>query len=410
MPTNIARLLSLFLLITASSYGQEQLLFKDDPFLACIDSSLFCRWQSAYSVEERSLEKVKTTESKEVYQRRFKQLRTSSPFPFAFTSDVKYQIEKVLKRAPRQFAILQARADLYFPIFEERLDHYGLPLELKYLAVIESALNPKIRSRAGAVGLWPFMYGTAKVYDLKVSNYVDERMDPYMSTDAACRHLKDLYETFGDWNLVLAAYNAGPGRVRKAIRYSGGKVLFHEIERFLPSETRNYVPKFNAMAYLFTFADKHRATKAKPNYNYYQLDTIQVNDYLRLDVLSEILSLDLDQVQDLNPAYKYNIIPAVENRPYALVLAREEMGRYLLYEDSIRASMKKIESERELKLPKYIEQPDRIVYRVKSGDYLGRIATRYGVSVSQIKRWNRLSSDRLRIGQRLIIYPSPSKL
>ena len=290
----------------------------------------------------------------------------------------------------------------YFPLFEETLDRYGLPLELKYLAVVESGLNPMARSHAGARGLWQFMYATAKYQGLRIDSYIDERRDPVRSTEAACKYLSRLYSLYDDWYLALAAYNAGPGNVNRAIRRSGGKRNFWEIRFFLPRETRNYVPAFMAVAYLMEFPAEHNIFPRDVAPPFAFLDTVMVDEVMRFDQIAPLLDLDESTLARLNPMYRMDIVPATEEH-WPIVLPQMEIPAFLAFQDSMRL----IEPER---TPEIVFVPEPVTYRVKSGDVLGKIADRYGVSVRQLREWNDLSGSMIRIGQKLIIHADPSKL
>ena len=281
-----------------------------------------------------------------------------------------------------------------------------MPLEIKYLAVVESALNPSAKSRVGAKGLWQFMFTTGKIYGLEVSSYVDERSDPALATAAAAKYLKSLYKIFDDWDLALAAYNSGPGNVSKAIRRSGGETNYWKIRNKLPRETASYVPAFLATMYIFEYAAEHGFKSSGPRYHSIATDTIQVKRLITFEQISKALNLSVEEIQFLNPSYKLKIIPYVNDKNYALRLPIQAIGKFVTNEDLIYALAEEENSKKNANIPKYIEQPDRIRYRVKSGDYLGKIAERYGVGVSQIKRWNDLTSDNLKVGQRLTIYPT----
>jgi membrane-bound lytic murein transglycosylase D len=228
-------------------------------------------------------------------------------------------------------------AQIYFPMFEEHLDRFNMPLELKYLAIVESALNPVAKSRVGATGLWQFMYGTGKAYNLKVTSLVDDRRDPLKSTIAACEHMNDLYRMYGDWLLVLAAYNSGAGNVNKAIRRSGGKMDFWQIRPFLPLETRGYVPAFIAVNYVMSYAAEHNLRPVQPLFHHFEIDTVIVKDVLTFSQISNMLNIPVEEIEFLNPAYKSRIIPATRDNTYVLRLQKKNIAGYVINEAQLYA-------------------------------------------------------------------------
>jgi len=338
---------------------------------------------------------------------RLEKLNRKTPFNVEYNPSLENVIKSFLFRKRDLMEKMLTASQFYFPLFEQQLDNYDIPLEMKYLSIVESALNPRARSRVGATGLWQFMYGTGRQYKLNVSSYVDDRRDPIKSTEAACQFLSKLYDIYGDWDLALAAYNSGPGNVNKAIRRSGGRKNYWNLRRYLPRETAGYVPAFLATMYLFEYADEHGLEGKKVERPYFETDTIHVKSLITFDQISELIEVSKDELKVLNPSYKLNVIPFVEGKTHALRLPKEVMGQFVANEDSIYAHVKKELESKESPLPQLVKQAEqnRIRYKVRSGDYLGRIAERYGVGVSQVKRWNGLRSNNLRVGQRLTIFP-----
>lgn len=340
----------------------------------------------------------------ELLKERLKALDARTPFRVEYNPALENVIKHYLKNRRKILERQMGLSRYYFPMFEEILDKNDLPLELKYLAIVESALNPRAKSRVGATGLWQFMFTTGKMFDLNVSSYVDERSDPLKSTEAASKYLKSLNNSFDDWDLALAAYNSGPGNVSKAIRRSGGTTDYWKLRNYLPRETAGYVPAFLATMYIFEYAEEH-GFKNRPadHIPYMATDTIHVKNQISLDQVAEITNLDKEELEFLNPSYKLGIIPVIEGRNYTLRLPITAVGTFVSNEETIYDYAKKKAEEEAL--PEYFEQPEKIRYRVKSGDYLGKIAQQYGVGVSQLKNWNGLRNNNLRIGQYLTIYP-----
>lgn len=343
--------------------------------------------------------------STEVLKERLLKINAKTPFHIAYNPSLEKVIKSYLKYRKKYYPALMAKAAYYFPMFEKHLDQYDVPLEMKYLAIVESALDPTAKSRVGATGLWQFMYATGVQYQLKVSSYVDERQDPLKATIAACKYLSNLYTIFGDWDLALAAYNSGPGNVSKAIKRSGGYRNYWNIRPFLPRETANYVPAFYATMYLFEYQKEHQLVPEAPHIRHFETDTIRVKKAISFDQVSEITGINSELIQLLNPSYKLEIIPFVEGKNYAIRLPRKNTIDFLDKENEIYSLAEADALKREKPLPKYFEMDKRIRYKVRKGDFLGKIANKFGVRVSDIKRWNRLKNSRLKIGQRLTIYP-----
>lgn len=341
---------------------------------------------------------------------RLERLNQKTPFNVAYNPSLESVIKSFLSRKRGLMERMLTISQFYFPLFEQQLDNYDIPLEMKYLSIVESALNPSARSRVGATGLWQFMYGTGKMYKLDVTSYVDERSDPIKSTEAACKYLSRLYGIFGDWDLALAAYNSGPGNVNKAIRRSGGYKNYWNIRRNLPRETAGYVPAFLATMYLFEYAEEHGLKGKKVDRPYFETDTIHVKSLITFDQISELVGISKEELKVLNPSYKLDAIPYVKGEQYSLRLPVDLMGKFVANETAIYAHVENELKSKESPLPQLVEQAqnNRIRYKVRSGDYLGKIAERYGVGVSQIKNWNGLRSNNLRIGQRLTIFPRKS--
>jgi membrane-bound lytic murein transglycosylase D len=306
-------------------------------------------------------------------------------------------------------------SDYYFPIFEAELDKREMPLELKYVPVIESALKPRAVSRAGAVGLWQFMYPTAKMNGLTITSYVDERKDPLKSTEAACKYLADLYGMFGDWQLAIAAYNCGPGNVRKAIRRSGGKTSFWEIYNYLPRETRGYVPAFIAAAYFFKYHEEHNIGIEKIDMPLV-VDTVMVEDYVHLSDIASQFNIELDLVRELNPQYRVDIVPASKSRSYALILPMEyslvfSESTDTLYKQYVARKGTRTSAPVSYTSSSYsVEGKTAVYYTVKSGDNLGYIADWYDTYVSTIKSWNGMYSSNIRVGQKIKLYVPNEKV
>ncbi|KAB1066504.1 LysM peptidoglycan-binding domain-containing protein [Tamlana haliotis] len=336
---------------------------------------------------------------------RLKALNARTPFNVEYNPALESVIKSYLKNRPKTLQRLINMSAFYFPMFEAELDKYNMPLEIKYLAVVESALKPRAKSRVGATGLWQFMYTTGKSYGLHVTSYVDERSDPIMSTEAAAKYLSRLYDIFDDWDLALAAYNSGPGNVNKAIRRSGGYKNYWNIRHNLPRETAGYLPAFLANMYIFEYAEEHGFTKPNPEIAYFQTDTVKVKHMITLDHVSEVTGTPIEELQFLNPSYKLDIIPYIKDEDYVLRLPIEVVGKFVNNEAEIYHYAKTEFNKREKPLPQYSKTSNKIRYRVKSGDYLGKIARKYGVRISDIKRWNSLRSNNIDIGQRLTIYP-----
>ncbi|HAW74033.1 MAG TPA: lytic transglycosylase [Flavobacteriales bacterium] len=335
-------------------------------------------------------------------QMRMHVLDAASPMDLSWNPIAHSRIAFYAANRPIHLGRMLGRVPLYFPLFEEALDRHDLPLELKYLAVVESGLNPKARSHAGARGLWQFMYATARGQGLRIDSYIDERRDPVRSSEAACVFLKKLYNQYGDWYLALAAYNAGPGNVNKAIRRSGGKKNFWEIRYFLPRETRNYVPAFMAVLYLMEYHAEHNIFPAELFTPYAALDTVEVNTVLRFDQIAAHLNMDVESLSQLNPMFRLDIIPGPPEK-WPLVLPQNLIPSFLAYQKDMILH----EPER---TPKIVFVPEPVIYRVKSGDVLGGIASSYGVSVKQLKEWNGLKGTMIRVGQKLKIHANPRSL
>ena len=308
-------------------------------------------------------------------------------------------------------------ADYYFPIFEDIFDSKGMPTELKYLAVIESALNPVAVSRVGATGLWQFMHSTGRMYKLEVNSLVDERRDPIKSTYAAANFMSDMYQTYHDWILVIAAYNCGPGNVNKAIKRSGGKRNYWDIYYHLPRETRGYVPAYIAAAYIMNYYKEHNLKPVAPKMPV-KCDTVMVHQKIHFEQINHYLDISVSVLRNLNPQYRHDIIPG-HIKPYALRLPTDQVLRFIELEDSISHYNDAYYFRPEVmnKKPEhntYIPGPPKgdyakMTYTVKSGDNLGYISSWYGVRVSDIKYWNGMSRNTIRGGQKLIIYVPKSK-
>jgi len=341
-----------------------------------------------------------------IIKKRLQLLNAKTPLDLDYNPYVKRYINVYLYKRASQMERMMGLAEYYYPMFESILDKYDIPLELKHLVIVESALNPRAKSPMGATGLWQFMYATGKQYGLYVSSYVDERYDPYLETEAAAKYMRNLYKMFGDWNLVLAAYNSGPGNVRKAIRRSGGHRNYWYLSPYLPKETRGYVPAFIAVNYAMEYGKLHNLKPKSPKISYYKTDTVMVKSKITFDQISNQLNgITKDELRFLNPAYKHDIIPYLSKKGYKLVLPISEIDNFVSREDSIYAYAERINKKNAAKMPKYYEANNMIRYRVRSGDVLGSIADKYGVRVSEIKRWNKLRSNNIRVGQRLTIYP-----
>ena len=338
---------------------------------------------------------------------RLEKLNQKTPFNVAYNTSLENVIRSFLTRKRDLMERMLTVSQFYFPLFEQELDNHDIPLEMKYLSIVESALNPKARSRVGATGLWQFMYGTGREMKLDITSYVDERSDPLKSTAAACKYLNRLYSIYEDWDLALAAYNSGPGNVNKAIRRSGGYKNYWNIRRNLPRETAGYVPAFLATMYIFEYAEEHGLKGKKAERAYFETDTVHVKSLITFDQISELTGIDKEELELLNPAYKLNAIPYVKGKTHVLRLPVSLIGKFVQNEEAIYAHVEKELKSKESPLPQLVQQAeqDRIRYKVRSGDYLGKIAERYGVGVSQIKRWNGLRSNNLNIGQRLTIFP-----
>ncbi len=324
----------------------------------------------------------------------------------SFNQVVRSYIEMYSVRKREQVGYMLALGEYYFPMFEAALDRHGLPLELKYLPVIESALNPVAVSRAGATGLWQFMLRTAKGYGMEINTLVDERRDPYKSTEAAVQYLKDLYAIYGDWNLVIAAYNCGPGNVNKAMARSGGSKDYWAIYYNLPRETRGYVPAFIAANYIMNhYADHNICPVRLSDITHLALDTIHVDKEIHLGQIATVLDVSVDVLRRLNPQFKKDIVPG-HFKPYALVLPSEKMYAFVEQADSIaNYDRDTYFTHRTLTLDGSTTagSVENVIYRVRSGDNLSVIARRNGTTVARLKSMNGLKSDRLRIGQSLIV-------
>ncbi|MBN1116215.1 MAG: LysM peptidoglycan-binding domain-containing protein [Bacteroidales bacterium] len=343
----------------------------------------------------------------------YKQRLESLPMivELSYNNVVRRYIDVYTVKKRRQVEVMLGLSEHYFPIFDDIFDYYGVPNEMKYMSIIESALNPKAYSRARAVGLWQFMYGTGRIYGLEINSLVDERMDPIKSTHAAVKFISDLHDMYGDWLLALAAYNCGPGNVNKAIRRSGGKKNFWEIYYYLPRETRGHVPAFIAAIYTMNFYAEHDLHPVEIEIPV-TTDTIFVNHKLHLQQVSEVLGIPLKQIRDLNPQYRYDIVPG-QTKPYALRLPVEQTLSFIDLADSIYAYKDSVFFNKNVVSTPIINSHEpsapsadyiKLHYTVKSGDAVGLIADWYDVRSSDLTYWNNINRNIIRSGQKLVIY------
>lgn len=401
-----------------AAYPTRVDLVKDSPVVKALDSLAYLKFFSenglygtvdfnnGFSFTEGPVPPIIDS----IVERRIDEMKRNTPIELTYNQYVKdfVQLYAVRKRGLTSRAM--GLSKIYFPIFEEMLDKYHMPLELKYLAVVESALNPTAQSPVGAKGLWQFMYNTGRMYGLKVTSYVDDRSDPYKATDAACRHLKDLYEIYGSWSLVLAAYNSGAGNVNKAIRKAGGNKSYWAVWPYLPKETRGYVPAFIAVAYVMEHAADHNLFPVHPGILYQGIDTVMVKDVLSFDQITELIGIRKDELKFLNPAYKEGVIPATPSTPFTLRLPRNYVADFINNETTLYAFKTQKGIQREKLLEDIKKVKERTLHVVRKGETLARIASHYNVTSQQIVAWNKLKKKAVRKGQKLIIYPGSSSM
>ena len=343
--------------------------------------------------EKIEKEEVSLLKEENIVAWRLQQLDKETPMDLVYNDKVQVFIDSYLGRNKALISRMKGLAPYYFPLFEQHLDKYDLPLEFKYLAIVESALNPKARSRSGASGLWQFMYLTGKQYGLEVTSYMDERQDPLKATISACEYFVKLYDTFGDWNLVLAAYNGGPGYLQKKIA-SVGTSDFWELHPHLRKETRNYVPTFIAVNYAMNYASEHGISIEEPKIDLSETDTITLKKQVEQRVLIQLLCVNSETINYLNPSYKKEVYPIGA----VLVFPANSVHDFKLNETTNYAFIDAVDKK------EILIDEERIIYRVHKGDYLGRIAKEHNVHVFEIKEWNNLKSSNLDIGDKLVIY------
>ncbi len=366
----------------------------------------------------------------DVLKERLKRLDEKSPFNIEYNQGLENIIKSFLKNRPKAFERMMAISEYYFPMFEEKLAKYNIPLEVKYLAVVESALNPKAKSRVGATGLWQFMYATGKQYNLEVNSYVDERSDPMKATEAACQYLSTMYGIFGDWDLVLASYNTGPGNVAKAIRRSGGLTNYWNIRKFMHKETQGYLPAFLATMYIYEYRKEHGIVPKRAPLTYFETDTLMVKQKMSFKQLSDLLDVPVEQLRLLNPIYKLDVVPYVTDKAHYIRLPKQKAGMFVSNEDKIYAYIQSEEDKREkpftsirkdaiaqrttkrdsLAIANVEDFPMKSVkktrvkyYTVKRGDNLSEISSKNNVTVAELKKWNKLKKNTVNAGQKLKI-------
>jgi len=404
-----------------SSSMAPNMNMPDNPIAAMLDSlsnlQFFDRANNLYDLNYSNTHNFANdfvpSYSDSVYTDRISQLAKTSPIPLVFNSRVKDMIElyAVRKRALTERVL--GFAQLYFPMIEEIMDRYGIPLEMKYLAIVESALNPIARSPVGAGGLWQFMNATGRQYKLDVNKFVDERSDPYKSTISACKYLNALYKVHKNWLLVMAAYNCGSGNVNKAIIRSGGKTDFWQICKYLPRETSDYVPAFIAVTYVMSHASDHNLVPIMPVYKYHEIDTVVVKDYLTFEVLSERLNVSKDELLFLNPEFRKGVIPATNDKSYFISLPRRCIPDFVNNETAFYVnSEQKGKINVESLLAKNGKESnatrkDNLYHKVKTGESLALLSKKYNTTIAQLKEWNNLNKKgSILKGQQLIVNKS----
>ncbi|MEN2402601.1 LysM peptidoglycan-binding domain-containing protein [Flavobacterium sp. MC2016-06] len=354
----------------------------------------------------------------ELLKQRLQAMNEKSPFNIEYNQGLENVIKSFLKNRRKSFSRLMALSEYYFPFFEEAFARQNVPLEIKYLAVVESALNPKAVSRMGATGLWQFMYGTGKQYALKIDSYIDERSDPLKASVAASDYMSKMYKIFGDWELVLASYNSGPGNVTKAIRRSGGKTKYWDIRDQLPKETQGYVPAFLATMYLFEYHKEHGINPERAIVKNFETDTVCIKNQMSFKQIADLLDMPQSQIQLLNPSYKLNVVPYYQGEQHFLRLPKDKIATFVSNENQIYAyvrhqsEIKYIPSRLAAKITpkvrpaaKQVEETakDFEFYKVRKGDNLGAIADKYNVSVIDLKKWNNLKTNSVAFGKTLKI-------
>ncbi|MBP9848128.1 MAG: LysM peptidoglycan-binding domain-containing protein [Flavobacterium sp.] len=366
----------------------------------------------------------------DLFKERLRLLDEKSPFNIEYNPQLENLVKNFLKNRKRSYERLMGLSQYYFPMFEEAMARYNVPLEIKYLAIVESALRSNAVSRVGATGLWQFMYETGKQYGLKIDSYVDERKDTYKATDAAARYMEGMYKIFGDWELVLASYNSGAGNVSKAIRRSGGHQNFWNIKSKLPRETAGYVPAFLATMYIFEYHKEHGMVPHKPVVNHFETDTIGLKRKISFKQLANLLDVSENDIEFLNPSYKMKVVPYISGKTNFICLPKKKIAVLASNEDKVYAYVDYEESRREkqfmpkskvkvikdtlgteiiveealVETRKVTKEVTKTKYHtVKRGDNLGEIASKYNVAVTDVKKWNRLKSNNVQLGTKLKI-------
>jgi len=399
--------------------------FVKDAMASCVDSLWMKELTDLdlYNDITSDIQNINTNEkvdyelSTELLKSRLEAMNAKSPFRIQYNESLENVIKSFLKYRKKSFVRLMAISEYYFPLFEEEFAKQNVPLEIKYLAVVESALNPKAVSRMGATGLWQFMYQTGKQYNLKIDSYVDERSDPLKATAAAAKYMSNMYAIFGDWELVLASYNSGPGNVSKAIRRSGGKQDYWSIRKNLPKETQGYVPAFLATMYLYEYRKEHGIVPDRAVVQHFATDTVMIKKEMSFKQISDLLEVPIAQIQLLNPSYKLNIIPSYRDEKHYLRLPNEKIALFTSNEDKLYAYVQHQLDEKEAPFSNSTaiasttnnntsEQESQFktkYYTVKRGENLGVIASKNEVSVAELKKWNGLKSNTIAFGQNLKI-------
>lgn len=438
--------LSFFLLASVHLFSQETVVNKDvvkvetklsyldsikktfikDDLASCVDS-LWMKELTNLDLYNNLSDDIKNINMDQIVdyelptallKERLAAMDAKSPFNIEYNQGLENIIKSFLKNRKKSFERLMGTSEYYFPLFEEALAKQNVPLEIKYLAIVESALNPKAVSKMGATGLWQFMYQTGKQYGLKIDSYVDERSDPLKASEAAAQYMTNMYKIFGDWDLVLASYNSGPGNVAKAIRRSGGQQNYWNIRKNLPKETQGYVPAFLATMYIYEYHKEHGIVPNRASVKHFETDTIMIKKQMTFKQISDLLDVPVAQLQVLNPSYKLNVIPFYHDQNHYLRLPQDKIAVFASNEEQIYAYTQYELNKRER--PFQIEKamavkdtanytiqkvtlPKAMYYKVKRGDNLSAIASKYDVAVADIKKWNKLKGNTLAYGKSLKI-------